>query len=164
MPSYLKPSLPCEVLVFYNLFVSFSCIFFFGFNNLGWLFIRSEQDKEPEPEVVSEAVGSSPVEETAADSMFSLSWTVVVYWKVFIVEAYLTRQSEPGITIMICLPTLRSWFLYDHLFLVWHICSLSVPQEIDEYELVDPVDILTPLEKSGFWEGVVSKFCSIICN
>ncbi|XP_057847026.2 protein MOR1 isoform X2 [Cryptomeria japonica] len=28
------------------------------------------------------------------------------------------------------------------------------PQEIDEYELVDPVDILTPLEKSGFWEGV----------
>lgn len=32
----------------------------------------------------------------------------------------------------------------------------SAPQEIDEYELVDPVDILTPLEKSGFWEGVVS--------
>ncbi|KAI4351479.1 hypothetical protein L6164_005845 [Bauhinia variegata] len=30
----------------------------------------------------------------------------------------------------------------------------SAPQEIDEYELVDPVDILTPLEKSGFWEGV----------
>ncbi|TXG48248.1 hypothetical protein EZV62_027542 [Acer yangbiense] len=30
------------------------------------------------------------------------------------------------------------------------------PQEIDAYELVDPVDILTPLEKSGFWEGVVS--------
>lgn len=36
------------------------------------------------------------------------------------------------------------------------MASLSVPQEIDEYELVDPVDILTPLEKSGFWEGVVS--------
>lgn len=33
----------------------------------------------------------------------------------------------------------------------------SAPQEIDEYELVDPVDILTPLEKSGFWEGVVSS-------
>ena len=33
---------------------------------------------------------------------------------------------------------------------------LPVPQEIDEYDLVDPVDILTPLEKSGFWEGVVS--------
>ncbi|KAH6829059.1 ARM repeat superfamily protein [Perilla frutescens var. hirtella] len=32
--------------------------------------------------------------------------------------------------------------------------SPSAPQEIDEYELVDPVDILTPLEKSGFWEGV----------
>ncbi|XP_059659280.1 protein MOR1-like [Cornus florida] len=30
----------------------------------------------------------------------------------------------------------------------------DVPQEIDEYELVDPVDILTPLEKSGFWDGV----------
>ncbi|GER25405.1 microtubule organiziation 1 family protein [Striga asiatica] len=58
--------------------------------------IRSEQDKEPEPEVVSVAVGSGPAEESAAD----------------------------------------------------------VPQEIDEYELVDPVDILTPLEKSGFWEGV----------
>lgn len=29
--------------------------------------------------------------------------------------------------------------------------------EIDEYELVDPVDILTPLEKSGFWDGVVSS-------
>ena len=33
---------------------------------------------------------------------------------------------------------------------------MSVHQEIDEYELVDPVDILTPLEKSGFWDGVVS--------
>ncbi|KAI3698047.1 hypothetical protein L6452_31157 [Arctium lappa] len=29
-----------------------------------------------------------------------------------------------------------------------------LPLEIDEYELVDPVDILTPLEKSGFWNGV----------
>ncbi|KAJ3669121.1 hypothetical protein LUZ60_011071 [Juncus effusus] len=28
------------------------------------------------------------------------------------------------------------------------------PLEIDEYDLVDPVDILTPLEKSGFWNGV----------
>ncbi|XP_024927390.2 protein MOR1 isoform X3 [Ziziphus jujuba] len=26
--------------------------------------------------------------------------------------------------------------------------------EIDEYELIDPVDILTPLEKTGFWDGV----------
>ncbi|KAJ7970482.1 protein MOR1 [Quillaja saponaria] len=58
--------------------------------------IRSEQDKEPEPEAVSEVVGSGPSEESVAD----------------------------------------------------------VPQQIDEYELVDPVDILTPLEKSGFWEGV----------
>ncbi|KAH9795875.1 protein MOR1 [Citrus sinensis] len=32
--------------------------------------------------------------------------------------------------------------------------TADVPPEIDEYELVDPVDILTPLEKSGFWEGV----------
>ncbi|KAJ7532598.1 hypothetical protein O6H91_13G011700 [Diphasiastrum complanatum] len=30
----------------------------------------------------------------------------------------------------------------------------SAPQEIDEYELVDPVDILTPLGKTSFWEGV----------
>ncbi|KAJ4976564.1 hypothetical protein NE237_001670 [Protea cynaroides] len=30
----------------------------------------------------------------------------------------------------------------------------DVHQEVDEYELVDPVDILTPLEKSGFWDGV----------
>ncbi|XP_043808060.1 protein MOR1 isoform X2 [Manihot esculenta] len=58
--------------------------------------IRSEQDKEPEPEAVSEVVGTGHSEEAAAD----------------------------------------------------------VPQEIDEYELVDPVDILIPLEKSGFWDGV----------
>ncbi|PON60374.1 Coatomer beta subunit [Parasponia andersonii] len=32
--------------------------------------------------------------------------------------------------------------------------TTDAPQEIDEYELVDPVDILTPLEKSGFWDGV----------
>ncbi|KAL5568082.1 hypothetical protein UlMin_024657 [Ulmus minor] len=32
--------------------------------------------------------------------------------------------------------------------------TADAPQEIDEYELVDPVDILTPLEKSGFWDGV----------
>ncbi|XP_031102270.1 protein MOR1-like [Ipomoea triloba] len=35
--------------------------------------------------------------------------------------------------------------------------AADIPQEIDEYELVDPVDILTPLEKSGFWEGVVGS-------
>ncbi|CAI0393663.1 unnamed protein product [Linum tenue] len=58
--------------------------------------IRSEQDKEPEPESVAEAVGPSQSEESVAD----------------------------------------------------------VPQEIDEYELIDPVDILTPLEKSAFWDGV----------
>ncbi|XP_011010439.1 PREDICTED: protein MOR1-like [Populus euphratica] len=58
--------------------------------------IRSEQDKEPEPEGVSEVVGSGPSEEVAA-------------------EAH---------------------------------------QEIDEYDLVDPVDILGPLEKAGFWDGV----------
>ncbi|VFQ87609.1 unnamed protein product [Cuscuta campestris] len=32
--------------------------------------------------------------------------------------------------------------------------AVDTPQEIDEYELVDPVDILTPLGKSGFWDGV----------
>ncbi|XP_038725142.1 protein MOR1-like isoform X2 [Tripterygium wilfordii] len=58
--------------------------------------IRSEQDKEPESDAVSEVVGPGHSEESVTD----------------------------------------------------------VPQEIDEYELVDPVDILTPLEKSGFWEGV----------
>ncbi|KAK9131718.1 hypothetical protein Scep_011246 [Stephania cephalantha] len=58
--------------------------------------IRSEQDKEPEQETVSEVVGPGPSEESSNDG----------------------------------------------------------PQEIDEYELVDPVDILTPLEKSGFWDGV----------
>ncbi|KAL5994650.1 Protein MICROTUBULE ORGANIZATION 1 [Asimina triloba] len=58
--------------------------------------IRSEQDKEPEQESVSEAIGPGPSDESASD----------------------------------------------------------VPQEIDEYELVDPVEILTPLEKSGFWDGV----------
>lgn len=58
--------------------------------------IRSEQEREPEHEAVSEAAGPGPVEESIADA----------------------------------------------------------PQEIDEYELVDPVDILTPLEKSGFWDGV----------
>nr|DAD22961.1 TPA_asm: hypothetical protein HUJ06_024424 [Nelumbo nucifera] len=58
--------------------------------------IRSEQDKEPEQEVASEATGPGPSEESTADG----------------------------------------------------------PQEIDEYELVDPVDILTPLEKLGFWDGV----------
>uniref|UniRef100_A0A7N0V2N7 TOG domain-containing protein n=1 Tax=Kalanchoe fedtschenkoi TaxID=63787 RepID=A0A7N0V2N7_KALFE len=58
--------------------------------------IRSEQDKEPEPEAAPQAVGSNPSEE----------------------------------------------------------CGPEASQEIDEYDLVDPVDILTPLEKSGFWEGV----------
>ncbi|KAI7734056.1 hypothetical protein M8C21_015036, partial [Ambrosia artemisiifolia] len=32
--------------------------------------------------------------------------------------------------------------------------AAEIPQEIDEYELVDPVDILTPLDKSVFWNGV----------
>ncbi|XP_021726403.1 protein MOR1-like isoform X2 [Chenopodium quinoa] len=58
--------------------------------------IRSEQDKEPEPEVVAEVENAGPSEESTSDA----------------------------------------------------------PQVIDEYELVDPVDILTPLEKSGFWDGV----------
>ncbi|URD81259.1 CLASP N terminal [Musa troglodytarum] len=62
--------------------------------------IRSEQDKEPEQEVVAETVGAGASEESASN-------------------------GHP-----------------------------SAPQEIDEYELVDPVDILTPLDKSGFWDGV----------
>ncbi|XP_058196749.1 protein MOR1-like isoform X2 [Rhododendron vialii] len=58
--------------------------------------IRSEQDKEPKQEMVSEVVGFGPSNESVLDA----------------------------------------------------------PQEIDEYELVDPVDILKPLEKTGFWDGV----------
>uniref|UniRef100_A0A7N0ZV85 Protein MOR1 n=1 Tax=Kalanchoe fedtschenkoi TaxID=63787 RepID=A0A7N0ZV85_KALFE len=58
--------------------------------------IRSEQDKEPEPEAAPQAVGSTPSDD----------------------------------------------------------CAPEASQEIDEYDLVDPVDILAPLEKSGFWEGV----------
>ncbi|KAI8525472.1 hypothetical protein RHMOL_Rhmol13G0233000 [Rhododendron molle] len=58
--------------------------------------IRSEQDKEPTQEMVSEVVGFGPSNESVLDA----------------------------------------------------------PQEIDEYELVDPVDILKPLEKKGFWDGV----------
>ncbi|XP_065847953.1 protein MOR1 [Euphorbia lathyris] len=58
--------------------------------------IRSEQDKEPEPEAISEIAGPAHLEEVAAEA----------------------------------------------------------PQEIDEYELVDPVDILAPLEKLGFWDRV----------
>ncbi|KAJ8510590.1 hypothetical protein OPV22_001024 [Ensete ventricosum] len=58
--------------------------------------IRSEQDKEPEQEVIAETVGAGASEESTSDA----------------------------------------------------------PREIDEYELVDPVDILTPLDKSGFWDGV----------
>lgn len=59
--------------------------------------IRSEQDKEPEPEAISEIMGG-------------------------------TGTSDELVS--------------------------DAPQEIDEYELVDPVDILIPLEKSGFWDGV----------
>ncbi|KAL0922592.1 hypothetical protein M5K25_006587 [Dendrobium thyrsiflorum] len=68
--------------------------------------MRSEQDKEPEQETVTEITGTGASDESVADVM----------------EA--------------------------------HVFLLTVPQEIDEYELVDPVDILTPLEKSGFWDGV----------
>ncbi|KAJ6297855.1 hypothetical protein OIU76_019046 [Salix suchowensis] len=68
-----------------------------SFSTLSCILLEiSEQDKEPEPEGVSEVVGSGPSEEVAAEA----------------------------------------------------------PQEIDEYDLIDPVDILGPLEKSGFWDGV----------
>ncbi|XP_027924008.1 protein MOR1-like [Vigna unguiculata] len=60
--------------------------------------IRSEQGKESQPEVMSDDLGSGPIENA----------------------------------------------------------ENNVSQEIDEFELVDPVDILTPLEKSGFWKGVKS--------
>lgn len=35
------------------------------------IFVRSEQDKEPEQEVAAEASGSGPSEESAAESMSS---------------------------------------------------------------------------------------------
>ncbi|GKA30765.1 RNA-directed DNA polymerase, eukaryota, reverse transcriptase zinc-binding domain protein [Tanacetum coccineum] len=35
--------------------------------------------------------------------------------------------------------------------------AAEIPLEKDKYKLVDPVDILTPLEKSGFWNKVKSK-------
>ncbi|KAL4573750.1 hypothetical protein LXL04_020567 [Taraxacum kok-saghyz] len=35
--------------------------------------------------------------------------------------------------------------------------TAEVSNEIDEYKLVDPVDILTPLEKTVFWNGVWSE-------
>nr|GFD16445.1 hypothetical protein [Tanacetum cinerariifolium] len=35
--------------------------------------------------------------------------------------------------------------------------AAEIPLGEDEYELVDPVDILTPLEKSGFWNNVKSR-------
>ncbi|GAB4845830.1 Protein MICROTUBULE ORGANIZATION 1, partial [Ancistrocladus abbreviatus] len=42
----------------------------------------------------------------------------------------------------------------EHSVLAGSVFCRLVPQQVDEYELVDPVDILTPLEKSGFWDGV----------
>nr|GEU44526.1 protein MOR1 isoform X1 [Tanacetum cinerariifolium] len=61
--------------------------------------LRSEQVKEPEQQVATDATRSGPSEESAAE----------------------------------------------------------IPLEKDEYELADPDDILTPLEKSGFWNKVKSK-------
>lgn len=54
------------------------------------------------------------------------------------------------------------------LSVIFHISAnmllmfMSGLQDIDEYELVDPVDILTPLSKSVFWEGVVSSIPSYL--
>lgn len=60
-----------------------SCWFLFSPDWIGKLYslytclhllsVRSEQDKEPEPEAVSEAVGSGPAEESAAEGMSVLS-------------------------------------------------------------------------------------------
>ncbi|GJV64813.1 protein MOR1 isoform X1 [Tanacetum coccineum] len=61
--------------------------------------IRSEQMKEPEQKVATDATRSGPSEENAAE----------------------------------------------------------IPLGKDKYKLVDPVDILTPLEKTGFWNKVKSK-------
>ncbi|KAG5561588.1 hypothetical protein RHGRI_004590 [Rhododendron griersonianum] len=99
--------------------------------------IRSEQDKEPEQEAVPEVVGSGPSEESVADvgEVYSLSF----------------KETGFGFQCLLLLMYVKIVASDD-----WtgYMGCLSAPQEIDEYELVDPVDILTPLEKTGFWEGV----------
>ncbi|KAK1306094.1 Protein MOR1 [Acorus calamus] len=55
-------------------------------------------------------------------------------------------------------PTIdKIWTHNIHFILTFaemYMALISVPQEVDEYELLDPVDILTPLDKTGFWDGV----------
>ncbi|KAK1262104.1 Protein MOR1 [Acorus gramineus] len=51
----------------------------------------------------------------------------------------------------------KIWIHNIHFILTFaemYMALISVPQEVDEYELLDPVDILTPLDKTGFWDGV----------
>ena len=94
------------------------------------IFFRSEQDREPELEAVSEVAGPSNVEESVADRMY-----FIVNFRL---HKFLTFLNKANLILLAC------------------ISVLSALLEIDEYELVDPVDILTPLEKSEFWDGVVN--------
>jgi cytoskeleton-associated protein 5 len=96
------------------------------------LFTRSEQEKELEEEAVPETTGASTCDEAVPDGLFfSGSFSIVAKYAAF----YIYCESTDAIV-------------------------LPAPMEIDEYDLVDPVDILTPLEKSGFWDGVV---CELSC-
>jgi cytoskeleton-associated protein 5 len=102
------------------------------------LFTRSEQEKELEEEAVPEATGASTCDDAVPDGLlFS------------------------GALLLLC-----SFLLLTNMLTFYIYCEstdaivLLAPMEIDEYDLVDPVDILTPLEKCGFWDGVV---CDLSC-
>lgn len=87
---------------------------------------RAEQDKEIEMEAAPEVSGAGPTEESTAEG--NLSFT----------------------------PFRPPFFFYIMPYWVITLFLVAAAPVIDEYDLVDPVDILTPLEKSGFWDGVVS--------
>lgn len=57
-------------------------------------FIRSEQDKEPEQEAVSEAVASGPSDESAADSTL-LKWRFLIHMnQYFLDKSLLAHQAS----------------------------------------------------------------------
>ena len=76
--------------------------------------------------------------------------------------AQISKQEETvacyGCILLWTLDCTNFWHFLNKPTLILLACIFVflASHEIDEYELVDPVDILTPLEKSGFWDGVVS--------
>ena len=108
---------------------------------------RSEQDKEPEQEVVSETLGAGASEESTVDGKGIKNILLLLNINL---AASLNKFSILINGFFVCFTNCANIF------------HLSAPQEIDEYELVDPVDILTPLDKSGFWDGVVSSFSYVV--